>query len=33
MKAYWSGAALALMADIKLRLRSDDEESLDTVLS
>ena len=33
MKVYWSGAALALMADIKLRQRSDGEESIDTVLS
>ncbi len=32
MKIYWSGAAIALMADVELRQRSDGEESLDTVL-
>lgn len=32
MKIYWSGASLALMADIELRRRSDGRESLDTVL-
>jgi hypothetical protein len=32
MKVYWSGAAIALMADITLRERSDGEESLDYVL-
>ena len=32
MKVYWSGAVLALMADIELRQRSDGKESLDTVL-
>jgi hypothetical protein len=32
MKVYWSGAALALMADVELRRRSDGRESLDTVL-
>ena len=32
MKIYWSGAALALMADVALRERSDGRESLDTVL-
>jgi hypothetical protein len=32
MKVYWSGAALALMADVALRERSDGRESLDTVL-
>ena len=32
MKIYWSGAALALMADIELRQRSDGEQSLDAVL-
>ncbi len=32
MKIYWSGAALALMADVELRRRSDGKESLDTVL-
>lgn len=32
MKVYWSGAALALMADTELRRRSGGEESLDDVL-
>ncbi len=32
MKVYWSGAALALMADVELRERSGGKESLDTVL-
>jgi hypothetical protein len=32
MKIYWSGAAIALMADVELRQRSNGEESLDTVL-
>jgi len=32
MKVYWSGAALALMADVQLRERSGGRESLDTVL-
>lgn len=32
MKIYWSGAALALMADVELRRRSSGTESLDTVL-
>ena len=32
MKIYWSGAAMALMADVELRRRSGGEESLDTVL-
>ena len=32
MKLYWSGAALALLADVELRQRSAGEESLDTVL-
>jgi len=32
MKIYWSGAAIALMADITLRERSSGEESLDAVL-
>jgi hypothetical protein len=32
MKVYWSGAALALMADVELRRRSDGVESLDSVL-
>jgi hypothetical protein len=33
MKVYWSGAALALMADVRLRERSNGEQSLDDVLS
>jgi hypothetical protein len=33
MKVYWSGAAIALMADVELRLRSNGTESLDVVLS
>lgn len=32
MKMYWSGAALALMADVELRRRSGGRESLDGVL-
>jgi hypothetical protein len=32
MKVYWSGAAIALLADIELRKRSGGTESLDTVL-
>lgn len=32
MKVYWSGASLALMADVELRRRSAGRESLDTVL-
>lgn len=32
MKIYWSGAAIALMADVSLRELSDGHESLDTVL-
>lgn len=32
MKVYWSGAALALMADVELRRRSGGSESLDVVL-
>ena len=32
MKVYWSGAALALMADVALRERSGGEETLDKVL-
>ena len=32
MKVYWSGAAIALLADIELRERSAGAESLDTVL-
>jgi hypothetical protein len=32
MKIYWSGAILALRADIELRLRSDGRDSLDAIL-
>jgi predicted metalloprotease with PDZ domain len=32
MKVYWSGASLALMADVELRRRSGGTESLDRVL-
>ena len=32
MKVYWSGAAIALMADVALRERSGGQESLDTIL-
>ena len=32
MKVYWSGASLALMADVELRRRSAGAESLDSVL-
>jgi predicted metalloprotease with PDZ domain len=32
MKIYWSGAAIALMADVRLRELSGGKESLDTVL-
>ena len=32
MKVYWSGAALALIADVELRRRSSGTQSLDTVL-
>ena len=32
MKIYWSGAAIALMADVELRQRSNGAQSLDTVL-
>ena len=32
MKVYWSGAALALIADVTLRERSGGEETLDHVL-
>lgn len=32
MKTYWSGAALALIADVELRRRSNGTQSLDTVL-
>lgn len=33
MKVYWTGAAIALMADVQLRSRSNGNESLDDVLS
>ncbi len=33
MKVYWTGAAIALMADVELRIRSNGNESLDDVLS
>ncbi len=32
MKVYWSGASIALMADVELRRRSNGRESLDSVL-
>jgi predicted metalloprotease with PDZ domain len=32
MKVYWSGAALALMADVQLRERSGGSKTLDSVL-
>ncbi len=32
MKVYWSGAAIALLADVELRRRSGGKESLDSVL-
>jgi hypothetical protein len=32
MRVYWSGAAIALIADVRLRQRSGGRESLDTVL-
>jgi len=32
MKVYWSGAALALLADVELRRRSDGEQTLDDIL-
>jgi predicted metalloprotease with PDZ domain len=32
MKVYWSGAAVALMADVALRERSNGDETLDSVL-
>lgn len=32
MKVYWTGAAIALMADVELRKRSNNKESLDDVL-
>jgi hypothetical protein len=33
MKVYWSGAALALMADVELRERSGGSETLDDVMA
>jgi len=33
MRVYWSGAAIALIADLELRQRSDGRQSLDTVLA
>jgi predicted metalloprotease with PDZ domain len=33
MKIYWSGAALALMADVELRERSGGRETLDDVMA
>lgn len=33
MKIYWSGAAIAFLADVELRRRSDGDESLDKVLA
>jgi predicted metalloprotease with PDZ domain len=33
MRVYWSGAALALLADVELRLLSGGAQSLDTALS
>jgi hypothetical protein len=33
MKVYWSGAAIALMADVTLRKRSGGDDSLDSVLA
>ena len=32
MKVYWTGAAIALMADVQIRERTGNRESLDTVL-
>lgn len=32
MRVYWSGAAVALLADVELRKRSDGRQSLDTAL-
>jgi hypothetical protein len=32
MKVYWSGASIALMADVELRRRSNGKQSLDSVL-
>ena len=32
MKVYWSGAAIALMADVQLRERSGGKESLNSIL-
>jgi hypothetical protein len=33
MRVYWSGAAIALLADVELRRRTGGEESLDTALA
>jgi hypothetical protein len=33
MQVYWTGAAIALIADVELRQRSDGQQSLDTVLA
>ncbi|MEO8039796.1 MAG: hypothetical protein ABI794_13585 [Betaproteobacteria bacterium] len=33
MRVYWSGAALLLLGDVELRRRSDNRQSLDTVLA
>jgi hypothetical protein len=33
MRVYWSGAAIALSADVELRRRTDGEQSLDTALA
>ncbi|MBX9629770.1 MAG: hypothetical protein K2X67_04540 [Burkholderiales bacterium] len=33
MRVYWSGAAMLLLADVELRSRSDNRQSLDTVLA
>lgn len=33
MRVYWSGAAILLLADVELRRRSDNRQSLDTVLA
>lgn len=32
MRVYWAGAAVALMADVELRLRTGNQQSLDTAL-
>lgn len=33
MRVYWSGAAILMLADVELRRRSDNRQSLDTVLA